>query len=464
MKGSWVKPEWCCATALALVVGFGTPLEAQDAQVTLDEALSLAQGGNPELRRALNQADLNATESRTTWFNDLLPQASLTLFNTSFTGNLQRQAIDDFGNPVQNPGAAWNYFSSTIHNLNLSWTFQGPSLLQSYRRQALTNMDRDLAYAEARATVDVEVQRLYLDAVEQRDLLAFEQSLIDARETDLQVAERLFGLAGRTRVDVLNAELEIERQTLALQQQQAAYDRAILQLRSAMGLEDAASFDVVDEPLPLFDPTGLDPDALLSRALDDNPRVGRTDLAVRTAQLGVSEQKSNWWPAISMGVDIYRRAYEPQGQALFDPSVGADLESQFRINFSLPVLNNLFSQDLRQQQAAIELANQRETDRETRLLLDATIRGAVLELENQWASYEIAERAASIAGEALRLAREEYRLGTRTFEDLRSAFQQEAEARRTVITARHSFVDALLSLEDAVGSAVRPGSAGQVGG
>ena len=36
----------------------------------------------------------------------------------------------------------------------------------------------------------------------------------------------------------------------------------------------------------------------------------------------------------------------------------------------------------------------------------------------------------------------------------RSSFDQEAETRRQVIQARHSFVDALLSLEEAVGASL----------
>ncbi|MEM7415550.1 MAG: TolC family protein [Gemmatimonadota bacterium] len=438
--------------------------QAEPVVLTLTDALSLAEGGNPALRRALNQADLNPTESRTLWFNDLLPRANLTLFNTAFTGNLQRRAFDNFNNPIEDPTADWNYFSRTTHALQLTWEIQGPSLFQSHRRQSLTNADRELAYVEARSSLDVEVQRLYLDALEQLQLLDFEEELIGARETDLDVAQRLFQLAGRTRVDVLNAELEVERQTLTRQQQSASYERALLALRTALGLEDDRAITVSEEPLPLFDPVDLDVTGLISRAIDGNASVARSDLAVRSAALGVSEQRANWWPAVSVGVDVFRRAYEPQTQALFDPSVGSDLEGQFSISFSLPVLNNLFTQRLDQQRASIELNNQRETDRETRLELEATIRGALLELENQWASYEITERAAVIAGEAVRLAREEYRLGSRTFEDLRSAFQQEADTRRTVITARHSFVDALLSLEEAVGAPIRPTTASGVGG
>ena len=111
-----------------------------------------------------------------------------------------------------------------------------------------------------------------------------------------------------------------------------------------------------------------------------------------------------------------------------------------------------------QQRAAIELRNQREQDREIRLQLEESIRGSVLELENQWTSAQLSQRSNEIAREALALAREEYRLGARSFEELRAVFQQEADTRRQVITARHAFVDALLTLEEAVGASVREAS------
>lgn len=432
--------------------------EAPPRVLSLDEAMSVARNGNPALQRSLNSIDLNGAEFRSTWANQLLPSARLTLFQTAFTGNLTRRAFDDFGNPVENPAADWNYFSQTVHNLGLSWGFQGASLFQSHRRQGLTNLDRTLASEVAVTDLDIAVRRLYRDAQEQRDLLALEEELIEARTTDLDVAERLFRLAGRTRVDVLNAELEIERQSLVRQQQEAAFERALLALRTALGLPDGEAIAIADEPLALFDPTGFDAERLISRALDVNPTIGRSELAIRSAELGVSEQRTNWWPEVRVGVDVYRRAFEPAGAALFDPSIGTDLESQFFINFSIPALNNVFGQRLEQQRAGVELANQRETDREARLQLAETIRGALLDLENQWEAYRITERSRVIAEEALRLAREEYRLGTRTFEDLRSSFQQEADTRRQLITARHSFVDALLTLEEAVGARVRPGS------
>lgn len=432
-----------------------TTREADPLRLTLDAALEYAAGSNPELRRARNSTALNASESRSLWFGQLLPSASLTLFSTAFTGNLARRATDNFGNPIANPGADWNYFSNTTHRLGLAWSVRGPSLLQAYRTQELTNRDRDLNARGALNDVQAEVQRLYMDALEQRELLRAEEELIEARRVELDVAERLFGLALRTRVDVLSAELAVEQQRLAHQQQEAAYQRALLALRTAMGVSDERPLELLDERLPLFDPSGLDADALLSRASGANPSVLRSDLAVRTGEVALARERADWWPQVDLGVSVSKQAYEPFGQALFEPPGTSELESQFFVRFSIPIFNDYFEQRTQQRQAAVDLENRREEDRQTRLELEETIRGALLDLRHRWAAVELSERSLVIAQEALRLAREEYRLGTRSFAELQTSVQDEADIRRQVIQARHQFVDDLLTLEAAVGAPVR---------
>lgn len=459
VRGGW-KPRLpgTIAVIVTLTTASAGALAAQEPEpltLSLAEAISLAEGSSPAVRRATNSALINGAEMRTTWAERLLPRAELTLFNTAFTGNLRRRALDNFGNPIANPGAEWNYFSQTVHNLGLTWTLQGPSLFQAHARQRLTNEDRDLTRTRALTDMQIRVQRLYVDAMEQQALRDAEDALIEARRIDLDVAERLFSLALRTRVDILNAELAIEQQSLALQQQEAAYRRALLALRSAMGLNDERPIEIIAEELSLFDPSGLDASSLISRALEVNPAIRQAEVQRRSAELALAEEKSAWWPELRFGVDIYRQSYEAETEALFDPSIGTDLESQFYLGFSLPILNGLASQTTAQQRASIELSNRREDDREARLQLEEAIRGALLELETQWTSYRLAERSREIAAEALALAREEYRLGARSFEELRSSFQQEADTRRQVITARYAFMDALLALEEAVGAPVR---------
>ena len=448
-----------CIAGAVCAVGVNVSAQSERAvQISLQDALQIAEGGNPSYRQVSNATSLNGVEMRTTWLDQILPSANLRLFETGFSGNLQRTARDNFGNPIADPDAEWNYFSGTTQSLSLSWSIAGQSLFQAHRRQSLANRSRELDRLTSLTDLQVRVQRLYMDALEQRDLMRAEQELLDARRIDLGVVERLYSLALKTRVDILNAELAVEQQLLNQRQQQASFDIALLALRTTLGRDDVRGIELADERLPIFDPSNLDADRLVQRAEAVNPSLQRSSVAIQAADLERSAQANLWWPQVSAGVDVFRRTQAPQGAALFDFKPEQGLESNFFVQLSIPIFNGFFRNQRDAERAAIELDNQREADRETRLETEERVRGSVLELSNQWESVRLAQRSLEIAEEALRLAREEYRLGTRSFEDLRDSFNLEADVRRQVITARHGFVDALLDLEAAVGAPVRPSS------
>jgi outer membrane protein TolC len=445
----------CGVFAAAGFAALAVGAQAQET-LSLERALQIAEASNPTYRQASNQLELNTTEMRATLFDQILPRANLTLFTTQFTGNLARRATDNFGNPIERPEADWVYFSATRQALNLSWSIQGASLFQAYRLQKLANETREASRSRAITELEVSVRRLFMDAQEQGELMRAEEELVDARRVDLEVAERLFGLAMSTRVDVLNAELAIEQQALTLQQQQAAFEQAKLALRQGLGADELGPFDLGTEPLEVFDPNALAADRLVRTAQSVNPELRESQLSVDQASLELKQNRSSWWPSIDMGVNVARVAQTQEASALFDVSLDEELESNFYIQLSIPMFNNYFQNKRSIHQAAVALDNGREAEREVRLRVEGTVRGAVLELRNQHQSLRLAEHSGEIASEALRLAREEYRIGARTFEDLRSAFDQEAQTRRQVITARYSFIDALLSLEEAVGVRIGP--------
>ena len=75
------------------------------------------------------------------------------------TGSTARSIGDKFNGAVM-PAV----FSTRIRNI------RGRSLFQAHRRQSLTNEDRDLTAVRALTGLQVQVQRLYMDVLEQRDL------------------------------------------------------------------------------------------------------------------------------------------------------------------------------------------------------------------------------------------------------------------------------------------------------
>ncbi len=468
MKMTEKGRRWCVGMTIATVAALGLTLGPRPAAaqtpdtttLTLDQALRIAGESNPAYRQAENSTDLNGVEMRAAWFDRILPQAQFTLFNTAFSGNNRSRATDNYGNPIAKD-PVWVYYSSTRQGVTLGWQIQGGSLLQERRSQRLMNEDRDVAADAARLTMSVGVRRRYMGALQQRDLLRAEEALGEARKVDLDLAQRLFSLAMKTRVDVLNAELGIQQQQLATQQQRAAYEKAKLALRTMLGDDELDALELAEEPLPIFDPSGMDADALVRTALDVNPELRRAEVGVRRADVSVARAKSAWWPTLSLNLDVTRTAQSQPHvtsttNGLFDVSYDEPWDQQFYVQLSFPMFNNFFQNRADQVQASIERDNQREQERAKRLEIQETVRGALLELSNQWESLQLAQRSATIAAEALRLAREEYRIGTRTFEDLRQSIDQEADTRRQTIEARYRFVNALLDLEEAVGTEVRP--------
>ena len=134
-----------CIAGAVCAVGVNVSAQSERAvQISLQDALQIAEGGNPSYRQVSNATSLNGVEMRTTWLDQILPSANLRLFETGFSGNLQRTARDNFGNPIADPDAEWNYFSGTTQSLSLSWSIAGQSLFQAHRRQSLANRSREL--------------------------------------------------------------------------------------------------------------------------------------------------------------------------------------------------------------------------------------------------------------------------------------------------------------------------------
>lgn len=449
------------AAALLAALPLGAQEQGDTLVLSLEDALAIAQGANPAVLRAENDLGLNGPETRSTLFGQVLPSMTVNLLNTGYRGNLQRQGLDNLGRPLENPEASWIYTSSTQQGLSLNWNISGLSFLTARDRQSQSNAQRELALLSAQSTLGTEVHRQYWDALEQQELLEVELALADARQRDLEAADRLYSLARATRVDVLQAELALEQQRSSIQQQRSAYEQALLTLRTTLGDTDLPPIRPESGLVPVFDPSGLDEDVLVARALGDNPQIRSAEAGVEGARIGVSEATEWKWPSVSIAYNWYQYRQLEETEALFELGYDPDrVQSSFSVQVGLPFFNNYFQNKSQEAQARVALDNQRESLKETRLQTEQEVRSQLITLRNQRETLRLAERSLEIAEEALRLAREEYRIGTRTFEQLQDAVEQETTARRQVITSRYGFVDALIALESAVGGPVRAGAGG----
>ncbi|MBT8335268.1 MAG: TolC family protein, partial [Gemmatimonadetes bacterium] len=341
-----------------LVIATAHPAAAQPGAdtltVSLEDALAIAGGANPAVLRAEADLGLNGPETRSTWLGQVVPRVTVDVLQTGYRGNLQRQGFDNLGRPLENPEANWIYTSNTQQGLALNWNITGLSFLNARDRQSQTNRGRVLALEQAQAGVLTDVQRQFWDALEQRELLSVEEAVAEARLRDRETAERLFGLARNTRVDVLQAELAVEQQRSAIQQQRSAYEQALLSLRTTLGDTELPPIRPEASGLPIFDASTLNEEALVARALGENPGVRAQQAGVDGARIGVAEATEWKWPSLSLSYNWFQYRQTQETEALFDLGYDPDrVQSSFSVQVGLPFFNSYFQNKAGEAQARV---------------------------------------------------------------------------------------------------------------
>jgi outer membrane protein len=367
--------------------------------------------------------------------------------------NFDRQLIsqDFFGNPIENPVTEWNTSSSSSQYLGGSITlFQGGQRFHELSIQGAQARVREANVVTQLRTIRAEVVRIYHRAQAQQATLQVEEDLLEGRHLDLELTRRMYDLAGATRVEVLAAELNVQRQEQRIQSTRAQFEQGILSLRRAIGDPGLGVFGLSAAPPEPFDPSGLDADQLVARAQESSPtaleQVAQLDVSAAQAR----SARGSRWPTLSLSFGFNQRTFAQERDALFDLYPDQGRYGNTSMSLSIPLFSR-FQTQARVAEAEVGRVNAQETLRKTRLLLDEAVRSQLISLQTAYQGYQIALRSREIAQERLNLAREQFRLGSRTFTELQRDIDDAANAEREVITQLFGFLEARVNLEETVG-------------
>lgn len=426
------------------------PLEAQAPRVlSLEEALELARRNNPVLRQAINELELTPAGVRAAW-GAFLPDLSLNL-GTNINLNRRLQAEDFFGNPIANPNVEWVTASSSSQSVSANLRlFEGGARFHQRGAERARGIARERRVEAELTDTWARVATSFHQTIRQSDLLELEMAILEGKRLDLESARRLFELAVVSRVDVLAAELEVQRQERAVRQAENEHAKAVLALRAEIVAPDMGEFTTRGTLPEPFDPAALDEAGLIGRALERSPLLLRNRAEVDVGRASLSAVRGTRLPTISLGTYFYQNAYGSDYTAAFEPFSTDSRYASAQLRMSIPVFTG-FSAERDIADAEVQLANAEEQMRQTRMEIERDVRSGLIDLRGAWDSYRLAERSSEIAEERLRLAREEYRLTSVTFSDLQLAIEGAAIERRTAINARYDFIAARIALDRVVG-------------
>lgn len=444
---------------MGLALGWGGALGAQssgpDQEVTvltLQVALERATQFSPQYRQALNRIELEGPQRRQA-LGAFLPEVSIS-YGTGQYFRQERTALDFFGNPIENEqgGIASTSYANQGARVNLD-LFRGGQRFHAFSQaRAQARVDR-LGAERDLNTILAEVQRHFLMAQRQKAKLAVEEELLAARESDFEVTRRLFELATVGRSDLLGAELDLESQRGAVGDARGQAEKAMLALARAIGDPSLVRLDVEQQLPEPFEPDLLNVEDLVSGALSGSAQVGAAEAGRAVRQSQLSSAKASRWPSLSLNSGYTRQASAAERSALFawNPE---DFSGSVSLSVSIPLFRR-FETSQQIASADIDLRNAGEDVRQAELEVQEQVRSAYVDLETAWANVRQRDIAAEVASERLRIVQEEYRLATRSIEELRTAIRDEAAAQRDAVDQRFEFANALLSLYEAAGIVAR---------
>jgi outer membrane protein len=201
----------------------------------------------------------------------------------------------------------------------------------------------------------------------------------------------------------------------------------------------------------VFDPALLDVETLVERALSSHPTMRLGSVNMEVAEKQHANARAQRLPTLSLGLPSYSFGETERG--LFDAwgKFGAPNNSfSFNLNLSYPLFNGFST--------SANIASSREAEQDRRYALEQTrqqveknVRTAMIDLDLQHSNLRIAQQAADNAQLRLDLAQEQYRLGAADFTILQQIIQQNDDARRQVLNAQFQFLNARVTLEEAIG-------------
>jgi outer membrane protein len=263
-----------------------------------------------------------------------------------------------------------------------------PSLVASSRLQA------GAAEQTAQATkydVLLRVNQAYFGTLRAQGLVKVALETVQARQYLTDQVTQLFNNKLKSQVDVAFADVELSRAKLLVLQTQDQVQQAFAELTGALGSQDAATYQLSEEPMPPSPPAAVED--LVQQALKARPELASLQLNRDAAYKFERAEKDLSLPNASfMGVGGYI-GYIAQLQL---PRVTPPEYEALGINVEIPIFNGgLFK-------ARREEAHYRALEADQRLRDEAE--SVVRDVRTAWASLSTAYQRLDVTAEMLRAA------------------------------------------------------------
>jgi outer membrane protein len=377
--------------------------------LTLKDAVQIALENNYEIKIAKN--DLKIDESNVTPGNaGMLPSATASITNNNSIQNLSQTRADGTITSLDN---AKN--NSLTYGVSLGWTiFDG--LRMFAMRDQLQELQK-LGESQLKLTIITkisDVQVAYFDLVQQQQqLIALDSTLVISNQR-VSLAQNRFTIGKASKLEVLNAQVDINSDKVSLLRQKERYINAKILLNQILARDITLDFKVADN---FIMEQQLDFTELKSLAEQQNPQVAALIISKKVAELELKKIKSGRYPTVRLNTGYNFSDTES--------SLGFTTQSAARgFNYGFTAALNLFdgfAQKRNEKIANLQIDNSSILIEQQNLALNAQLATAYQTYLANLELIQLEEKNEAIAKQNLDITLDKFRIGTITTLEFRTA-------------------------------------------
>ena len=425
---------FCCVFIIATS-------RAQDAPLlTLKDAIEIALKNNYHIQLAKNNSAI-AQNNVTPGNAGMLPSVT---GNFTSTNSIQNTKQTLSNGSINNITGAHN--SSISYGPNLNWTiFNGFAMFANYDQLKQLNQLSGVLLRDTILVTVSEVMVTYYSLINQNQELKALRGAIDISRTQLRYADDKFQVGSASKLDVLNAQVNLNTDTANYLNQLQQFKAAKVQLNQLLVRDLQTDFSVgdtisVDEKLILGD--------ILGKAQNENPAILSSEISKRLSEINLRQVKATRYPQIAVN----------SGYAIGDsrnPAGFARVQNTNGFNYGLTATINIFNgfnQNRIERNAKIGIKNAALNYKQTQLNVEAQINNLYISYLSGLDLMKLGASNVTIAKRNLDISLDKYKLGNITPLEIREAQRNYLDAESKFFAAQYQSKIAEITLKQITNS------------
>ncbi|MEG0851461.1 TolC family protein [Flavobacterium plurextorum] len=385
-----------------------TKTNAQEV-LTIEDAMKIALENNFEIKIAKNNSKIS--ETNVTLGNaGMLPNAGASITDNNSVTNSSQTRQDGTTTSLDN---AKN--NSLNYGVSLGWTvFDG---LKMFAKLDQLKELQKLGDAELKRTILIKIGQVnsaYYDLVQQQHQLAALDTTIVISKQRLTLAQNRFSIGKASKLEVLNAQVDLNSDQVALLRQKESYANAKILLNQYLARDPKINFTVtdlvtVDNKLILAD--------LMNLAQKQNPALEAQIINKRIAELQLKQVKADRYPVVNL-TSGYN--FNESQSSLGFTSQASSRGLNYGFNATLNIFDG-FNQHRNEKVAKLQIENSQIAIEQQNMILNTQLSTAFQTYLTNLELIDLEEDNEAIAKQNLDITLDKFRIGTITTLDFRTA-------------------------------------------